>query len=170
MNAFSLGYLPLKAFFCLPLFQALFSWTNDSAVGPCRLVGTSGLEPPTSRLSGARSNHLSYAPLWLTALFFLSRLGCQPRFSPKLSIVWCLRSQWTSSILAAAACRWWRWWDSNPWPPACRAGALPTELHPHLQRTCLHIFNAIKFRCTWESYSDFLPVTENWTTIDLHSA
>ena len=27
------------------------------------LVGTSGLEPPTSRLSGARSNHLSYAPL-----------------------------------------------------------------------------------------------------------
>ena len=29
------------------------------------MVGTSGLEPPTSRLSGARSNHLSYAPLWL---------------------------------------------------------------------------------------------------------
>ena len=27
---------------------------------------------------------------------------------------------------------WWRWWDSNPWPPACRAGALPTELHPHV--------------------------------------
>ena len=29
------------------------------------VVGTSGLEPPTSRLSGARSNHLSYAPMWL---------------------------------------------------------------------------------------------------------
>ena len=28
--------------------------------------------------------------------------------------------------------RWWRWRDSNPWPPACRAGALPTELHPHV--------------------------------------
>ena len=27
--------------------------------------------------------------------------------------------------------RWWRWRDSNPWPPACRAGALPAELHPH---------------------------------------
>ena len=27
------------------------------------MVGTSGLEPPTSRLSGVRSNHLSYAPL-----------------------------------------------------------------------------------------------------------
>ena len=26
------------------------------------LVGLSGLEPPTSRLSGERSNHLSYRP------------------------------------------------------------------------------------------------------------
>ena len=25
---------------------------------------------------------------------------------------------------------WWRWGESNPWPPACRAGALPAELHP----------------------------------------
>ena len=27
------------------------------------LVGSSGFEPPTSRLSGVRSNHLSYAPI-----------------------------------------------------------------------------------------------------------
>ena len=27
-----------------------------------RLVGRGGLEPPTSRLSGVRSNHLSYRP------------------------------------------------------------------------------------------------------------
>ena len=26
-------------------------------------MGLSGLEPPTSRLSGVRSNHLSYAPI-----------------------------------------------------------------------------------------------------------
>ncbi len=32
-----------------------------------RLVGSSGFEPPTLRLSGARSNHLSYEPV-----FFLS--------------------------------------------------------------------------------------------------
>ena len=28
------------------------------------LVGSSGLEPPTSRLSGVRSNHLSYEPTY----------------------------------------------------------------------------------------------------------
>ena len=27
------------------------------------MVGSSGLEPPTSRLSGVRSNHLSYEPI-----------------------------------------------------------------------------------------------------------
>ena len=33
---------------------------------PCNpLVGSSGLEPPTSRLSGARSNRLSYEPIGL---------------------------------------------------------------------------------------------------------
>ena len=29
-----------------------------------KVVGPSGLEPPTSRLSGARSNLLSYKPIW----------------------------------------------------------------------------------------------------------
>ena len=61
------------------------------------LVGPSGLEPPTSCLSGTRSNLLSYDPIGFSGF----SLG------------------------------WWRWWDSNPWPPACRAGALPAELHPH---------------------------------------
>ena len=35
---------------------------NPLTNGP-NFMGTSGLEPPTSRLSGVRSNHLSYAPI-----------------------------------------------------------------------------------------------------------
>ena len=52
--------------------------------------------------------------------------------------------------------RWWRWWDSNPWPPACRAGALPTELHPHTTGSFL--------------FSRIMPVPENWTTKDWYIA
>ena len=50
---------------------------------------------------------------------------------------WRLRTEPSSSIIGRAShfvgtyVPWWRWWDSNPWPPACRAGALPAELHPH---------------------------------------
>ena len=29
-------------------------------------------------------------------------------------------------------CKWWRQGESNSWPPACKAGALPTELCPHI--------------------------------------
>ena len=32
------------------------------------VVGPSGLEPPTSRLSGVRSNHLSYEPMLLSSV------------------------------------------------------------------------------------------------------
>ena len=32
--------------------------------------------------------------------------------------------------LAGAGRRWWRHGDSNPRHPACKAGALPTELYP----------------------------------------
>ena len=98
---------------------------------PCdfrRLVGSSGLEPPTSRLSGARSNHLSYKP-------FSSRSRTIPPMFPF---------------------GWWRWWDSNPWPPACRAGALPAELHPH--------FHGLSFF----QRSFLIPV--NWTTKGPYSA
>jgi hypothetical protein len=27
---------------------------------------------------------------------------------------------------------WWRRWDSNPRPPGCKPGALPTELRPRV--------------------------------------
>ena len=39
------------------------------------MVGSSGLEPPTSRLSGVRSNHLSYEPIQLSRGPFLALGG-----------------------------------------------------------------------------------------------
>ena len=39
------------------------------------MVGLDGLEPSTSRLSGVRSNHLSYRPLLISVGFGSSHLG-----------------------------------------------------------------------------------------------
>ena len=133
-------------------------------------MGLSGLEPPTSRLSGARSNQLSYKPMTVVLLIHLSL--CRLR-------------------------DWWRWWDSNPWPPACRAGALPTELHPRVRhssrpltgcwrrpifprRLRRSIFGTaqLNFRvrngngwtlCVSGTNYYFDSVTENWTTNLLES-
>ena len=82
------------------------------------LVGPSGLEPPTSCLSGTRSNLLSYEPMWLVWIL----LHTQDLPFQEVSLLTFLFKE----------SKWWRWWDSNPWPPACRAGALPAELHPHI--------------------------------------
>ena len=41
---------------------------------------------------------------------------------------------------------WWRWWESNPWPPACRAGALPAELHPHKLNYWVFAFSILTYR------------------------
>ena len=44
-------------------YYSLFKDALHSSLLTWRLVGSSGLEPPTSRLSGVRSNHLSYEPV-----------------------------------------------------------------------------------------------------------
>ena len=53
------SFFPHLHYFCFSLFNFQVSFLARSLL----LVGTSGLEPPTSRLSGVRSNHLSYAPI-----------------------------------------------------------------------------------------------------------
>ena len=44
-------------------YISLFSVCKDRQPFGCLVMGSSGLEPPTSRLSGARSNLLSYEPV-----------------------------------------------------------------------------------------------------------
>ena len=48
----------------------------------------------------------------------------------------------------------WRRRDSNSWPPACKAGALPTELRPHLGN--LFNYPSLSAKWAWED-SNFRP-------------
>ncbi len=59
----------------------------------------------------------------------------------------------------------WRWGDSNPRPQACKACALPTELHPHetgayikfLSLFCQGLGGILaleKFGGTWQRFPD----------------
>ena len=109
------------------LYVRLRCTSLDLGSALCAVVGLDGLEPSTSRLSGARSSHLSYRPVFSQVIQFVHL----SRFYP-----------W-----------WWRWRDSNPWPPACRAGALPTELHPHFFGSSLR--------------TQLNP--DNWTTKSIHT-
>src|SRR5215471_11351229 len=70
------------------------------------LVGPGGIEPPTSPLSGVRSSHLSYGPIWW----------------PAFAGAWQARGPPYPS--------WWSWSGSNRRPPECKSGALPAELQP----------------------------------------
>ena len=61
---------------------------------------------------------------WLKYLFYTDIF---------LNTYLCMKfSMYTSQIHSFMFLTEWRWRDSNSWPPACKAGALPTELHPHL--------------------------------------
>ena len=76
------------------------------------LVGLIGFEPMTLRLSSACSNQLSYRPA---------------REPEARNFEWKFRN---SQFSFAPPCGKWRHGDSNPGHPACKAGALPTELYP----------------------------------------
>ena len=99
------------------------------------LVGSNGLEPSTSRLSGVRSNHLSYEPISVAGSFPIGQTFCCVDLAPSASA----RSvfplvQTTTRLGSAPRRRWWRRTESNCRPPACKAGALPAELRPHIHR------------------------------------
>ena len=87
----------------------------------------------------------------------------------------------THLVFRSTICRfpdWWRWRESNPWPPACRAGALPAELHPHigffigpwqLNNRCLYTAqyasNPVLRLWPWMSLRFFVFVLYLWTTV-----
>ena len=71
------------------------------------------------------SNEIRLCPLYL---FFHTQFFALFDFQWAWTHVWVrFKTQGASAFVL-----WWRWWESNPWPPACRAGALPAELHPHI--------------------------------------
>ena len=78
-NSFSVLYSifnehksPLLGFYPSGFEVPAFRCTSPSfGRGNLPLVGLDGLEPSTSRLSGVRSNHLSYRPLLWSLVFLL---------------------------------------------------------------------------------------------------
>lgn len=75
-----LAKLALSQLSYSPVCPGQFSWVRHHCPGlkPAETVGLGGLEPPTSRLSGARSSQLSYRPrsyrVDSTASFILKEL------------------------------------------------------------------------------------------------
>ena len=60
---FFLNYLLCSFYFRYSVFNERFPFSGSDSFR-CRMVGPSRLELPTSRLSGARSNLLSYEPMF----------------------------------------------------------------------------------------------------------
>ena len=96
------------------------------------VVGQNGLEPSTSRLSVVCSSQLSYWPISSKSNPQSAHLT-QALNAPCV-FVSPLRIKPASLGFASVPHPfWWRVPGSNRWPPACKAGALPAELTPHIQ-------------------------------------
>ncbi len=83
------------------------------------MVGLNGLEPSTSRLSGVRSNQLSYRPI-----YFTGAVGIEPT----------LEVLETSVLPLNYAPKWCRLEDLNPQPTDYKSVALPIELSRHKKK------------------------------------
>ena len=78
----SLTFSLLRLFFALPSLLA-YAIFNEHIKNVVIMVGLDGLEPSTSRLSGVRSNHLSYKPIMVEMKRFELLTPClQGRCSP----------------------------------------------------------------------------------------
>ena len=90
-------------------------------------MGTSGIEPPTSRLSGVRSNHLSYAPKQM--------LGYNIQIK-RVTRIELATTAWKAVVLPLNYTRLtkWRETESNRRHMELQSIALPTELPSLLLR------------------------------------
>ena len=70
--------------------------------------------------------------------------------------------------LGSTFVEWWRWWGSNPWPPACRAGALPAELHPHFDLGVICFFKDLFWSLKIEQQKFHTSVCANSLVISTH--
>ena len=104
------------------------------------LVGLDGLEPSTSRLSGARSNHLSYKPLLLC--WFFPSYPCVSLFVEET------RSNRFERLVEMMG--------FEPMTPCLQGRCSPNWATPP--------YHGFLF------FSRIVPVPENWTTKDLYPA
>ena len=103
----------------------MFQFTNFSLLLLCihnKILEVCSSGFPHSDIPG--SMDICSSPRLFAACHVLLRLSV-PRHSP-----YALGRLTRNIFLFNCQVSWWRWGDSNSWPPACKAGALPTELHP----------------------------------------
>ena len=92
--------------------------------------------PSAPMPSISRKIIISLGCLWLRIIKFLI---CQNFcfdliFYVQLSMYWFVLSKTETEFIRSIPSEFeWRLRDSNSRPPACKAGALPTELNPHFQ-------------------------------------
>ena len=113
----------LKLYLCLALLSVLYTMCISSNMS--QLVGLGGLEPPTSRLSGVRSNHLSYAPKQM--------LGYNIQIK-RVTRIELATTAWKAVVLPLNYTRLikWRETESNRRHMELQSIALPTELPSHI--------------------------------------
>lgn len=106
------------------IFGSMLDWQLPEAYG--------SLPPPSSSLDAKASTK---CPFQLIAnLYFpnsrILNIQIFQRSQEIYIITMLLHSLFSSTWEIFMALYWWRWADSNRWPSACKADALPTELHP----------------------------------------
>ena len=96
---------------------------------PCALLSLTSLGSPFEL------NYMSFFPLKLNLIYPLRKnsfiILCIVQFSKYKFILNKYGRHLFFCFLNKKTMSEWRWGESNSWPPACKAGALPAELHPH---------------------------------------